>query len=81
MKFNKDFKVIIDSLEWDDTVAYIEFLGDEICRHQGEVNRAGHKIARNKALIEFWESAIERHKLDVENALILIREVRDKFNL
>ena len=88
MKFNKHHKVIIDTLnkEEGEDRAYIDFLLGERERHEAEIWEArllkslhqpltGYKKAKRR----LYNSAIRRHKEDIEDIDKLIAQVKEKF--
>lgn len=95
MKFDeKTHKVEISSMAEDEAVAYICFLGDERIRHDEELRYtkerikyyrwwAGRKndLIKNKAFIQFWQSANQRHKEDIQQIDALVEMARHWFEL
>ena len=85
MWFDKENKVIIETLNKVEAKAFIDFLQEEEERHIDCVYDALGKVreesnneywgARNK----FWESEIARHKDDVSDIKALIEKVRELF--
>ena len=74
MDFDKNNKAKLDTLDELEAGVYIDFLEVEIARHGREVKRA-------EAYVLFWDSAAERHEMDIKSAHELIDKVKRKFNL
>lgn len=84
MKFDKNHKVIIDTLNKDEAKHYIDFLVREKHRHGDEVDTCTENVFTLQRLIiisEFWQSAIRRHKEDIMDIDCLIKTVKEKFEL
>lgn len=95
MQFNNDHKVLLDTMSTTEARAYISFLLDERRRHEGDRveceenksasrDRFGHDtegVQLAEALVEFWDSAIKRHQLDIDDIDTLVRKVKERFNL
>lgn len=80
MEFDKEAKVIIDTLSREEALDYIEFLEIEIERHRDAVNGAcRYRYYSNKVVRKLWDSAIDRHEQDIEKAQKRIDTVRIKF--
>ncbi len=65
--------------------AYVEFLGEEMTRHESNAEDAEYAIwhtdkyataQRKRALIGLWESAVRRHQKDIEEIDTLIKSVK-----
>lgn len=86
MWFDKENKVIIETLSKAGAMAYISFLQEEERRHiiclreAGENARVGG-ISNEywQAKGKFWESAVARHKDDIRDIKALIEKVRELF--
>ena len=88
MKFNGEtHKVIIESLNSTEAMAYVCFLKEEQIRHEEEVGECLQRIKAAEfwrptgysASMEFWESARVRHANDISDIKALIEKVRELF--
>lgn len=86
MRFGKDHKAIISSLEGDEVDAYIDFLEDEVGRHEVAIEGAecnirihikyGCSLEYDNATTEFYNSAIKRHLEDIRMINENIRQAK-----
>ena len=83
MKIGKDKKVIPDSLTPEEAELFITFLNLELWRHKFEVNLAEGYKSRNPHPFwsEVWDTAIERHRIDIEGANKVIDKVKKLYDL
>lgn len=90
MRFDKNHKVIIGTLNKDEAIPYItEFLPEESRRHKRCISVAHNEIvirfldnnAGSKAMVEFWQSAIHRHNKALENIDEREKTVKEKYDL
>ena len=81
MRFNKDHKVDIKTLNIFNARGYINFLQKERERHENDGATCGTYIIELLTEIDLWKSAIKRHQGDVKDIDKLIKQVSDKFNL
>ena len=84
MKFNKDNKVIISSLNNVEADAFVLFLEEENIRHAEDINEVELKIMShslntkwNSAYRILCESAIRRHGDDISESNKLIERVKE----
>ncbi len=85
MKFGKDHKAILSTLEGDEVEAYINFLTREKIRHQQAIDDSGEAIAHfaddktvwARTVVKLEQSAIRRHEHDINQAEERIRKTRE----
>ncbi len=83
MKFSKDHKVKIETLSKLEAKYYICFLEEENGRHKKEIIHLEGYISMLTIhpLIQFYESAILRHKDDIKDTNTVIESVKERFGL
>lgn len=83
MKFNKrTHKVIIDTLNKEESQDFITFLEIERDRHMIDIRGAGlwlEKCKSNKTLVQLFESEMLRHCEDIDSIDRLIKKVKGTF--
>ena len=85
MDFDKDHKVIIDTLNEEEANDFLVFLADEAVRHQEAIKNAQgyidelHTAEGWPSLIKFYKSAIYRHQKDIEGIDIVTKKVKEMF--
>ena len=80
MKFDKNNKVIPESLTLEEAREFDRFLVIEIARH-GICITDAWKRAANSCIAEIWESAQIRHTEDIRNIHQLRIKLRELFEL
>lgn len=55
MKFDNDQKVIIDTMNREQAIAFVKFLGSEILRHNMDIAEAANLIKIVKSKFKLWE--------------------------
>ena len=95
MQFGSDNKVILETLNATEARAYLSFLSNERERHKVEIafcesairyamSRFGHDTEGEilaTSYGEFYKSAIKRHQEDIDDTDVLVRKVKERFNL
>ena len=82
MEIGSDHKVKPESLNREEAEAFIDFLQTEIIRHKDAIEWAEIEVAFTKPpLRTFWEAAIIRHQIDLEEICRLIHQVKERFEL
>jgi len=88
MRFNKNHKVILDTLNKIEAKAFVAFLAGEKVRHQMNIYECGDYIEKHRrkgntefdrASIQFWQSEVLRHQDDISGIDALIIKVRELF--
>ncbi len=86
MIFDKECKVMVSTLNETEATDFVEFLKAEIDRHKyailvAELKIIGAKHQGRKALAEFYQSAIKRHKMDIDSSMSLCYTIIKRFHL
>ena len=84
IKFGKNDKVEnLGILTKEEAEAYIYFLDDEKWRHRDAIDTAGWVVdgESSKALVAFYQSAIRRHKKDIEEIDVLISTLKGFYGI
>ena len=89
MQFNKKtHKVKLSTLNEDEAAAFVAFLWVERDRHKWAIEDAKFKseagdetdlTLEDEAYINFWQSAILRHREDIINIDKLIQKLKERF--
>ena len=75
MRFNKQNKVIIKTLDRDEAKAFIAFLDDERNRHRRALWQSERSLKSMVACGKFWQTAGKRHQQDIADIDALIEKV------
>lgn len=86
MEFNEQtHKVDIDTLSKDEALAFVMFLNDERTRHYDTIVDCEyitkHPDLYSAATVLFYDSAVKRHFMDIDEITGLIAVVKEKFGL
>ena len=81
MKFDTHHKVILDTLNKDEARDFLDFLWDELWRHQDCIVSAERGKALRPRIAPVYASAITRHKENVKDITRLIKRVKEQFEI
>ncbi len=81
MKFDKEHKVIIETLTKEQAPHVVSFFEDEIVRHKKAIEVADFMWSMSQIIGEIYDSAHIRHQEEIDKAVLTIERVEEMFEL